>query len=148
MQQEYYLLRTDNTGGEQKYYAAFSDSNGIRQEIEVSREVYLVLGEYRRDERRQLHYTERHHEQLELSEMQLAQRIAKLPVPLDDLIVASVDMQAALLQLTAVQRRRFLLCCEYGLNCQQIADKEGCTARAVEYSVSTAKARLKKYFEE
>ena len=47
MHNDTYHLRIAFADGEQKYYATFKESNGIQQEIEISREVYLALDQCR-----------------------------------------------------------------------------------------------------
>jgi len=145
MQQDNYLLRTDTTGGEQKYYTLFEGGDGIRQEIEIDKDVYLSLEACRRHEQRQIRSDERHIERSLLSDEQLAERAIIPPKSMDKSIALSLDLQAALLLLSETQRRRFLLCNAHGLNHEQIAAIEGCSARAVGKSIAAAKEQLKKY---
>jgi DNA-directed RNA polymerase specialized sigma24 family protein len=65
---------------------------------------------------------------------------------MEEAVSLSLDLQAALPLLSETQRRRFLLCHEYGLKCEQIAVIEGCSTQAAAKAISTAKEQLKKYF--
>ena len=142
-----YSVRVTEMDGVIQYYAAFIDGSGIRQEIEIGREIYLALEDCRKHEQRQTRSDERHTEQSLLSDEQLVERSTVSPTPLDEAISLTLDLQSVLPLLTESQRRRFLLYHEHGLSYQQIASIEGCSARAVEYSVAAAKAHLKKFFE-
>jgi len=147
MQQDNYHLRTVTTGGEQKFYASFTDGSGIRQETEITREIHMVLDACRKHEQRIIRSGERHIERSLLSDEQLFERAVEPPAPMEETIAQTVDMQAALATLTEIQRQRFLLHYERRLSYEQIAVAEGCSVRAVKYSVTSAKASLKKYFE-
>ena len=132
--------------GATRYYAAFRDGNGVQQEAEIPREVYMALDACRLVEKRQTNEFERHWERFALSEAQLTARMLRPPLSMEEAVAQTADMQSALAALTDTQRRRFLLHNEHELNYQQIAIVEGCSVRAVEYSVAAAKATLKKYF--
>jgi RNA polymerase sigma factor (sigma-70 family) len=142
-----YTVRATETGGTPRYFAAFEDGCGTRQEIEIDYETYLALDACRKHEQRQRKFFERHIEHLELSENQLAARTLRPPKPVEEAAAQAVDMHAALAALTDTQRRRFLLYHAHGLNYRQLAQAEGCSTTAAEASVAAAKAKLKKFFE-
>ena len=141
-----YAFRSTVENSVTKYYASFTDGEGNLQEAEIPREVYVALNDCRKHEQRQTRSDERHTELSLLSNEQLVERSAISPAPLDETVSLSLDLRAALPLLTDTQRRRFLLCHEHGLNHEQIAAIEGCSVRAIEYSIAAAKASLKKYF--
>jgi len=143
-----YTVRIEETDGATRYLAAFADGDGTRQEVEINREIYLALEDCRRHEQRQMKYFDRHIEHLELSEAQLAARALRLPQPMDEAAALAVDMRDALAALTETQRRRFLLYHAHGLNYRQLAEVEGCSTTAAENSVTAAKAKLQKFFED
>jgi len=138
-----YAVREETIEGATRYYAAFKDGNGIRQETEVNREIYLALNQCRLVEKRQENELDRHWERFELSEAQLAARTFKPPLPMEEAVAQTADMQAALATLTDTQRRRFLLYHEHGLNYEQIAAVEGCKFQVVAKSIEAAKTKLK-----
>jgi len=141
-----YTVREETVDGVTRYYSAFEDDSGQRQEIEVSYEVYLAIDNYRREEIRQVNVIKRHRERFVPSENQLAARALSPSLPMEDAVQQTVDMQAALATLTETQRRRFLLYHEHSLSYEQIATVEGCTHPAVIKAVFTAQLKLKKYF--
>jgi RNA polymerase sigma-70 factor (ECF subfamily) len=142
-----YTVRATETDGTPRYFAAFEDGGGTRQEIEVDRDVYLALDACRLAEKRQINETERHWERCKLTENQLTARTLRPQKPMEEAVAQAVDMQTALATLTDTQRRRFLLHHEHKLTNEQIARVEGCSERAVKYSVTTAKWHLKKFLE-
>lgn len=141
-----YTICEKSKDGVIRYFASFLDGNGLSQESEISYDIYLILDECRRHENRQKRSMERHQERLTLDEHQLAARMLSPPNSMEDTVLLAADLQNALQTLTDTQRRRFLLYHEHGLNFQQISSVEGCSARAIEYSVEAAIKCLKKYF--
>ena len=77
----------------------------------------------------------------------MTERIAKPPRSLEESVALTADMQAGMATLSDTQQRRFLLHYDHGLSYEQIARIEGCSERAVKYSVSAARELLKKFFE-
>ena len=142
-----YAVRAEGADGVARYFAAFVDGSGTRQEAEIDRETYSMLDDCRRHERQQETFFDRHVEHLELSEAQLAARALRMPLPVDEAAALAVDMRDALASLTDTQRRRFLLYHAHGLNYRQLAEVEGCSTAAVSDSVATAAAKLKRFFE-
>jgi len=143
-----YTVRTGETDGAPRYYAAFADGDGIHREVEVSLEVYLALDDFRRHDLRQIRSGERHRERFALSESQLAERMKAPPKPLEESVDDAVSLQAALAALTSTQRRRFLLYHGHGLSFEQIAEIENCAYQVITRSVALAKEKLQKFFEE
>jgi len=142
-----YTVRTGETDGSLRYYAAFVDGDGIPREAEINREVYLALEECRRHEQRQVRSDERHRERLVLSEGQLAERILLPSRSIEEAVAQAADIQAALASLTSTQRRRLLLYYEHGLSYEQIAEIENCAYQVITKSVVLAKEKLQKFFE-
>ena len=139
-----YAVRDESVDGKLRYFAAFIDGAGNQQEVKIPREVYLALEDCRRDTNRQIASIKRHQERFDLSEGQLAARATASSAGMEE----RVEMRAALTALTETQRRRFILWYEHGLTHEQIAVVEGCSTRAVEYSVAAARESIKKYFDE
>jgi len=141
-----YSVREERRDGESHFFADFVNGDGIRQETEITREIYKALEDCRKCEQRIIRSDERHLERSLLSDEQLVERAVKPPVHMEKAVSFSLDLQAALPLLTETQRRRFLLCHEYGLRYEQIAGIEGCSIQAVAKAISTAKEQLKKFF--
>ena len=141
-----YTVRISETGGAPRYYAAFVDGSGARQEVEINREIYLTLEECRRDESRQQRSVKRHQERLDLTEEQLADRIAKLPVPMEEMVTLTMAAITALAEFPENQRRRFLLYYKEGLSYEQIGVIENCSKQAIAKSIGAATTGILNYF--
>ena len=142
-----YTVRIAEVDGTTRYFTAFVDGSGIQHEIEIPREVYLALEDCRLTEKRQENEFDRHRERFELSEAQLAVRTLRPPLPMEEAVTQTVDMQAALATLTDTQRRRFLLYHDHGLSFEQIAKAENRIKSTIVESIMAASEKIKNYFD-
>ena len=136
-----YTLRVEEIGGITYYFVSFKDGQGIERETEVSRFVYLEFQDFVKQERNQQRWRERHIEQSELSDEHLLRRSLSAPKPVEDTVLDNLrdkQLARAILELPEVQRRRFVLYHDFELTSTQIANIEGCSNRAVRYSLTLA----------
>ena len=141
-----YTVREENVDDNSFYYASFVNGNGIRQEAEISYEVYLVLEDCRKHEKRQKNFNDRHLEHAELSEGQLQERMLHLPPALEASLESQEKakiLQAAIEALPEIRQRRFLLYYGEKLTQKQIATLDGCSQTAVAYSLQQAREKIK-----
>lgn len=146
-----YTLRTEEVEGFTRYYVSFMDGQAVLRETEVSRPVYLEFCRFIKHERNLRRWDERHTEQSELTDETLHNRTLHLPKSVEEAVFDSQRnewLHKAIAVLPEIQRRRFILHHEFGLTYKQIAEMEGCSTRAIEYSVSIAKEKIKKIFAE
>lgn len=61
-------------------------------------------------------------------------------------LVTDAQLHRAISELPEIQKRRLILYYFQGLTYEQIAEMEGCTKRAVKFSVDIAVEKLKKFF--
>ncbi len=144
-----YILRTEIVENTVHYYVSFIDGQAVRQNIEVSHSVYLELCRSVKQERNLKRSDERHLERSGLTDETLHNRTLNQSKSIEEIAsdnMRSERLRQAIAGLPETQRRRFILYHEFGLNYAQIAGKEGCTARAVEYSVTIAQEKIKKFF--
>ena len=148
----HYTLRTEIVEGIIRYYISFTDGQTIPREIEVSRPVYLEFSRFIKDERNLRRWDERHTEQSELTEETLYIRALYPEKTVEDTAFDNLkneQLRQAIQQLPEIQRRRFVLYYDFGLTYEQIADMEGCTKRAVKFSVDISikkiREKLKNY---
>ena len=142
----HYALRTEVSEGIERYYVAFKDGQGVQNETEVSRPVYLEFRRFVKRERNLRRSDERHSEQSEISEAKLHERTLHTEKSLEELVHENMlreQLQRILNELPEIQKRRFRLYRELGMTFQQIADMEGCTKRAVKFSVDLAEEKIK-----
>jgi len=141
----HYTLRTEVTDGITRYFVSFEDGQAIQRETEVSRPVYLEFMRFVKAERNLRRWDERHIEQSVLTDETLHNRAIDPQKGVEETVFDSLQIEAlrlAVQNLSEVQRRRFILYHEFGLTYEQIAKMEGCTKRAVKFSVDIAVAKI------
>lgn len=138
------------TEKEDKHFLSFQDGQGVWQEIQITNELFEVLNRFELDDLSILNEWDRHYEHSELTEGSLYDRAATLPESVEETVFRNLRYEAlykAMEQLPETQRRRLVLHYFMGLTYAQIADKEGCTFKAVGKSIAAAEKRLKKILE-
>ena len=96
-----------------------------------------------------LNEVDRHYEQSELTEGSLYDRAVHRPETVEESVMRNLEYQQlhkAISELPETQRRRLCLYYFDGLTYEQIGELEGCTKRAVKFSVDIAVEKLKKFF--
>lgn len=142
-----YTFYEKQIDGEKQYYVSFRNGLGEWQEVEVSQEIFKEMQNLMRKERNYIRSDERHLEYFELSEAVQHKRSVHIETNLEEQILSKLRMEelkAAIEALPSIQRRRFLLRYEMDMTYEQIAKIEGCTSRAVQHSVETAKKTIQK----
>jgi RNA polymerase sigma-70 factor (ECF subfamily) len=142
-----YTLRFDDNDGKDitRYFVTFKDGEGIHRETEISRPIFREFVRLQRDERNLTRSDERHIERSEQTEEMLKDKMVNPPKSLEYEVFDSQRnerLRLAIQQLPEIQRRRFVLYHEFGLTYEQIGEMEGCTKRAVKFSVDAAKKKI------
>lgn len=134
-----------------RYYAIFIDEDGKKIQVEISTAVAKALFQtFVREERNLRRSDERNLEYFELTEQNLYQKALHKPESLEDTAFKNLQKEKlwrAIDMLTKVQRRRLVLYYFKGFTYEQIAKIEGCSFRAIKYSIDCAKENLKKYLQ-
>ncbi|MDR1409779.1 MAG: sigma-70 family RNA polymerase sigma factor [Oscillospiraceae bacterium] len=145
-----YGLRTVTDCGIDRYFVSFKDGQAVHQDVEVPEHIFDAFCEFEKQDKKDQNFIERHIEHSEQTDEALYKRALRPPESVED-IAAAHERDERLYQVIAAlpeaQRKRFLLYHEIGLTYRQIADMEGCTARAVGYSVSLVEEKIRKIFE-
>ncbi len=124
---------------------AIETSDGREEKVEVTKDIYDEITELQREYWRQEKRESRHTWHLELiSEYDLPQvQGGKGP---EQLLIEAYDRAViveAVLQIPETQRRRFLLHYLNNLTLDEIAKCEGCSNRAISYSLTLARRNLR-----
>ena len=139
-----YTLSIENN----TYYISFTDGQGIFHKHEITLDLYSAFDRFELDDISQINEASRHLSDMGLSEESLCHLIADSSEPMDDRVFRRIMYQKlheAIEQLPDIQRRRVLLYYFEGLTYEQIAQMEGCSKRAVKFSVDIALIKLKAY---
>lgn len=146
-----YKLRVEIIFGQKHYYASFQNSENQMVEIEISSTVAdWLFQKFAREERNLRRSDERHLEHSEVTEQTLHERAINRPKSLEEIALERLKNEVlwkAINALPKIQRRRLILYYFEGFTYEQLAQIEGCSTRAIKYSVDCAKRNIKKFFE-
>ena len=135
---------------ENKNIAIFKDSENNIHEVEISDIIIEALNNEKRKEKRQKNEFDRHIEHSEIFENKLAARVMDKPLNIEEQFenkLISKKIRDAISSLSNVQKRRINMYYFENMTQQEIADKEGVSLRAVQYTLNDALEELKKIFE-
>lgn len=138
------------TEKEDKHFLSFRDGQGVLRELQITKELYEALNRFELDDLSILNEWDRHIEHFEQSEQSLNRRAFYKAESVEDAVLRNIEyerLHKAISKLPETQRRRLTLYYFHGLTYEQIAKMEGCTKRAVKFSVDIAIEKLKKIFE-
>jgi RNA polymerase sigma factor (sigma-70 family) len=141
-----YTIGTTEDG---RHWLTFSDGQGDRHHFEISAAVFALFDSFELDDLSYLNEMDRHYEQSELTEASLYDRAVHRPATVEESALQSMEyarLHRAIAKLPEIQKRRLILYYFQGLTYEQIAEMEGCTKRAVKFSVDIAVEKLKKFF--
>ena len=134
---------------EGRYYLSFKDGRGKQQNIEIDEVLYQTFDRFELEDISHLNRVSRHIEHSELTEETLNDRTFHKAKQIEDIVSGSIEyeqLHRAVSKLPKVQRRRLKLYFFGEMSYEQIAKLEGCTKRAVKFSVDIAVEKLKKHF--
>lgn len=129
------------------YYLSFKDGRGKQQNIEIDEVLYQTFDRFELEDISHLNRVSRHIEHSELTEETLNDRTFHKAKQIEDIVSESIEyeqLHRAVSELPKVQRRRLKLYFFGEMSYEQIAKLEGCTKRAVKFSVDIAVEKLKK----
>lgn len=130
-----------------KYYLSFQDGQMVRHRMEIDKTFYDLFDGFELEDLSELNEFDRHIEHSDLTEFTLNRRAVDKPKTTEDIAyehIRNEQLHEAISELPEIQKRRLLLYYFGDFTYEQIAKMEGCTARAVEYSVCIAKRNLRK----
>lgn len=133
-----------------RYYLSFKDGQGVRHDMEIETNLFDMLNQFELDDLVILNEWDRHIEHFEQTEQSLNRRAYYKAESVEDAVLRRIEheqLNRAISELPEIQRRRLMLYYFQGLTYEQIAEMEGCTKRAIKFSVDIAIENLKKFFE-
>lgn len=129
------------------YKVNFKDNKGKLNVVEISVDIYKAMDKFELEDISQMHQFERHIEHSELFEGTLNERAVDKPLLLEDVVentIINEELRKAIDSLSEIQKRRIKLYYFDGLTQQEIANREGTSLRAVQYTLNSAMNELKK----
>ena len=148
MAKKIWVMRVEGTGKNRRCYVRLMTPAGAR-EVEISPAVENAMKELQREFDKYDMREYRHESHLEQTPTTKIPRdlFGKSPEELMMERYESNRLKDALLRLSLVQRRRFILKYDYKLPTEEIARIEGCSTRAIERSLTNARRKLRKLLE-
>lgn len=131
-----------------RYFLAFTDSNKVKQWMEIDKTLFDAFNEFELDDLSFFNEVDRHYERSEVTEATLNRRAAKPQKSVEEIVSQQMEMDKlhrAIAQLPETQRRRLVLYYFGEFTYEQIADMEGCKHPAVMKSISSALKKLKNF---
>ena len=131
------------------YTVEFKDSNMKTQNIEISKDVYNAFNKFELEDVSQIHHYQRHIEHSEIYDETLEHRMMNKPVPFDKIVETKIlleDIKEKIKLLPNIQRRRLIKYYFEDKTLEQIAQEEGCTKRAVKFSIDIALEKISQNF--
>jgi len=130
------------------YYISFTDGQGAFHKQEINQDLYSAFDRFELDDISKINEASRHLSEMGMSEESLCHLIADPSESMEDRVYRRIMYQKlhkAIDQLPDIQRRRVILYYFEGHTYEQIAQMEGCSKRAVKFSVDIALKKLKDY---
>ncbi len=126
--------------------SASKDSEGSEHMLEIGKDLFAAFDQFELDDISYMHKVDRHHEQNILSEESLKERVLERPVSVEEDVSRRIELEhlfGLIAELPAIQRQRLILYYFGGYTYEKIAEMEGCTKRAVKFSIDIALRKLK-----
>ncbi len=133
-----------------RYFLAFTDGGKVKRWMEIDKTLFDAFNEFELDDLSFFNEVDRHYEKSEVTEATLNRRAAKPQESVEETVSQRMEvdkLHQAIAQLPEKQRRRLVLYYFGEFTYEQIAAMEGCTKRAVKFSVDIALKNLKEIFQ-
>ncbi len=128
------------------YYLSFVDSNNMERCVEIDKPLFDTFDRFELEDISFMHKVDKHYERTEQTEASLNKRAMKPQESVEEIVSQRIEvdrLHQAIAQLPEKQRRRLVLYYFGEFTYEQIAKMEGCTKRAVKFSVDIALKNLK-----
>ena len=128
------------------YYLSFVDSNNMERCVEIDKPLFDAFDRFELEDISFMHKVDKHYERTEQTEASLNKRAVRPQESVEEIVSQRIEvdrLHQAIAQLPEKQRRRLVLYYFGEFTYEQIAEMEGCTKRAVKFSVDIALKNLK-----
>lgn len=134
---------------EQNDYAVkFKDINNKENIVRISKGLYNEFNKFELEDLSEMNEFDRHLEHSKLNEISLNKRIINKNKSLENSVIEKIENEElynAILKLPMLQRNRIIMYYFEELSQKEIAIKEKCSIRAVQYSINIALKNLRKF---
>lgn len=134
----------------QIYEIEFIDSNKIKQKMETSKEIYELFNQFELEDISHMNKYDRHIEHIKMDEIQIYKRAFNKEISVEEKVIQNIKKQSlydAIEKLPELQKQRIYLYYFYNMTQREIAYKQKCSIRAIQYSLQIALKKLRKLLE-
>ena len=121
--------------------------NNKEEKVQVNKDVFEAFNQFELEDIKQLHEYERHIEHSEQSDINLYNRAVEQNSSVEEIVENNIlqeNIKAAIEELSDIQKNRVIKYFFEGKTYEQIASEEGCTKRAIKFSVDSALEKISK----
>ena len=129
------------------YIVSFKDVKGNIQIVEINKEIYDCLDKFELKDLSEMNEFDRHIEHSYIYENKLNDRAFIKTKSVEDIVenkIISDKLKKAIDELSVIQRKRIKMYYFEGLSQKEIAEVEGVSLRAVQYTLNEAISELRK----
>ena len=140
----YILNYNDNS---KIYTVSFKDVKGNIQIVEINKEIYDCLDKFELNDLSEMNEFDRHIEHSYIYENKINDRAFIKTESVEDIVenkIISDKLKKAIDELSVIQRKRIKMYYFEGLSQNEIAEVEGVSLRAVQYTLNEAISELRK----
>lgn len=131
------------------YTVEFIDNKKVLHKVEISEKVYQAFDRFELEDISQIHKFRKHIEHSEIYEETLEHRMLIKPISIEDEVEEKIlieDIKTIIDSLPDIQKRRLKKYYFEDKTFEQIAQEEGCTKRAVKFSIDIALEKISQNF--
>lgn len=137
-----------NFSEQDDYAVKFKDIHNKENIVKISKSLYNEFNEFELEDLSEMNEFDRHIEHSKLNEISLNKRIINKNKSLENSVIEKIENEElynAILKLPMLQRNRIIMYYFEELSQKEIAIKEKCSIRAVQYSINIALKNLRKF---
>lgn len=134
--------------GTNKYTVTFKDGEGIKQCVEITKEIYEAMNRFELDDLSKLNEFDNHIEHLNLTDDLLSVRALNKQISIEDMVERKIEISAlkkAIDNLSDVQKRRIERYYFNDMTVEDIAKIDNTTHQAVSKSIRNAILEIKRF---
>lgn len=131
------------------YTVEFIDNQKVLHKVEISEKVYEAFDKFELEDISQIHKFRKHIEHSEIYEETLEHRMLNKPITIEEEIENKIlidEVKSIIDSLPDIQKRRLKKYYFEDKTFEEIAREEGCTKRAVKFSIDIALEKISQNF--
>lgn len=131
-----------------RFFIQFKDGRKDIKYIEINDTLYYEFNKFELEDKSQMNKYDRHIEHSQITEITLNKRAIQQEISVEETVISNYEKEKihnAILKLPEIQRRRIKMYFFDELTQKEIANKEGTSIRAIQYSMKVALKNLRNF---